>query len=218
LTNAEKLTLGHNPHASVPALLQDCLDAAVDDIVRGRVGGEVRDSTAFAEALNAVRTHAASKVLLVVRAVLPILTEAAAVQSRLTALEAAQGRLPAYVSVTLADVRAQYDSLIRPGFVADTGSLRLPDLLRYLKAMNHRLERAATTAREPDLQRQIDEVEAAYAAWLESLNPRARRGPAARDIGWMIEELRVSLFAQVLGTAHSVSAKRIRAAMTAATP
>ena len=164
------------------------------------------------------RRHAASKVLLVVRAVLPILTEAAAVQSRLTALEAAQGRLPAYVSVTLADVRAQYDSLIRPGFVADTGSLRLPDLLRYLKAMNHRLERAATTAREPDLQRQIDEVEAAYAAWLESLNPRARRGPAARDIGWMIEELRVSLFAQVLGTAHSVSAKRIRAAMTAATP
>ena len=218
LTNAEKLTLGHNPHGSVPALLQDCLDAAVDDIVRGRVGGEVRDSAAFAEALNAVRTHAASKVLLVVRAVLPILTEAAAVQSRLTALEAAQGRLPAYVSVTLADVRAQYDSLIRPGFVADTGSLRLPDLLRYLKAMNHRLERAATTAREPDLQRQIDEVEAAYAAWLESLNPRARRGPAARDIGWMIEELRVSLFAQVLGTAHSVSAKRIRAAMTAATP
>ena len=46
----------------------------------------------------------------------------------------------------------------------------------------------------------------------------SRRGPAARDIGWMIEELRVSLFAQVLGTAHSVSAKRIRAAMTAATP
>ncbi len=78
-------------------------------------------------------------------------------------------------------------------------------------------ERAATNPREPVLQEQVDAVEAAYADLLESLPPTRRAAAEVTDIGWMVEELRVSLFAQTLGTAGPVSEKRVRAAIAAVT-
>jgi ATP-dependent helicase HrpA len=195
----------------VPALLQDCLDAAVDVIVAEHVPGAVRTEEAYAAALTAVRTHAATRVLAVVEAVEPVLALAGQVRRTLESLE--RGAAASRTAATRADVRAQLDSLVRPGFVAATGVGRLRDVQRYLRAMQHRLERAATNPREPVLQQQVDAVEAAYADLLESLPP-ARRGAAeVTGIGWMIEELRVSLFAQSLGTAGPVSEKRVRRAI-----
>jgi ATP-dependent helicase HrpA len=160
-----------------------------------------------------VRTHAATRVLVVVEAVEPVLALAAQVRATLATLE--RGAASARTAATRADVRAQLDSLVRPGFVAGTGVARLRDVQRYLRAAQHRLERAATNAREGVLQAQIDGVEAAYADLLESL-PLVRRGAAdVVDIGWQIEELRVSLFAQALGTPRPVSEKRVRAAIAA---
>ncbi len=213
LSNAQKLALADNPHGSVPALLQDCLDAAVDDIVAEHVPGLVRTQEAYAAALAAVRTHAAARVLVVVEAVEPVLGLAAQVRRTLATLE--HGAASARTAATRADVRAQLDSLVRPGFVAATGVSRLRDVRRYLRAMQHRLERAATNAREPVLQEQVDGVEAAYADLLESLPASRRRAAEVTDLAWMIEELRVSLFAQTLGTARPVSEKRVRAAIAA---
>jgi ATP-dependent helicase HrpA len=62
----------------------------------------------------------------------------------------------------------------------------------------------------------VDAVEAAYADLLESLPPVRRAAPEVADIAWMVEELRVSLFAQTLGTSGPVSEKRVRAAIAAA--
>ena len=216
LSNARKLALADNPHGSVPALLQDCLDAAVDSIVAEHVAGPVRTEEDFTAALAAVRTHAATRVLAVVESVEPILAQASQVRRTLDAM--GQGAAAARTAPTRADVRAQLDSLVRPGFVAATGVARLRDVQRYLRAAQHRLERAATNPREPVLQEQVDAVEAAYADLLESL-PAGRRGAAdVVDIGWMVEELRVSLFAQTLGTAGPVSVKRVRAAIDAVAP
>ena len=92
---------------------------------------------------------------------------------------------------------------------------RLRDVRRYLRAMEHRLERAATNPRERVLQEQVDGVETAYADLLESLPATRRAAADVTDIGWMVEELRVSLFAQSLGTAHPVSEKRVRTAIAA---
>ena len=117
---------------------------------------------------------------------------------------------------TVADVRAQLDGLVRPGFIADTGLERLPDLRRYLRGISLRLERAAENPRrDATHQEAIDGVEAAYADLLDALPPLRRRSPDVVDIGWMIEELRISLFAQSIGTARSVSAKRVRSAIAA---
>jgi ATP-dependent helicase HrpA len=81
-----------------------------------------------------------------------------------------------------------------------------------------RLERAATNPRESQLQDAIDTVETAYADLLESLPAERRRSAEVTDLGWSIEELRVSLFAQSLGTAEKVSEKRIRTAIAALVP
>ncbi|WP_299442227.1 ATP-dependent RNA helicase HrpA [uncultured Phycicoccus sp.] len=214
LSNAQKLALADNPHGSVPALLQDCLDAAVDAIVAEHVTGPVRNRADFDAALAAVRTHSATRVLGVVEAVEPVLVLAAQVRRTLDALD--RGAAAAATAAARADVRAQLDGLVRPGFVAATGVGRLRDLQRYLRAAQHRLERAATNGREPVLQEQVDAVESAYADLLDALPAVGRAAPEVVDIAWMIEELRVGLFAQTLGTAYPVSEKRVRRAIAEA--
>jgi ATP-dependent helicase HrpA len=210
LDNAQKLALGDNPHGSVPALLDDCLACAVDAVVAETRPGPVRDADAFEQALAAVRTHVVTRVLNVVDEVEPVLGLARDVRARLEALTA-----PATANL-VADVRAQLDSLVGPGFVADTGLARLPHLRRYLRAMLQRLEKApGALARDAQAQEVVDRVEEAYADLLDDLAPVERGSQQVREIGWMIEELRVSLFANGLGTAHPVSEKRIRKAMDA---
>ncbi len=218
LTNAQKLALGDNPHGSVPALLDDALACAVDAIVHERDGHRagadgVRDAATFEAVLAAVRTHIATRVLTVVAEVEPVLSAAREVRVRLDGLTA-----PA-TSALVADVRAQLDSLVYGGFIADTGLARLPHLRRYLRAMLQRLEKApsspAALARDAANQEVVDRVEIAYADLLDALPPVERRSAPVRDVGWMVEELRVSLFANGLGTAYPVSEKRIRAAIGA---
>ncbi len=208
LTNAQKLALGNNPHGSVPALLEDCLACAVDAIVGERQDGMVRDAEAFEEVLAAVRTHVATRVLNVVDEVEPVLGLARQVEQGIARLGG-----PA-VAPMAADLRAQLASLVYPGFVADTGMARLPHLRRYLRAMLQRIEKApAALARDAQSQEVVDRVEETYADLLDSLAPVDRRSQPVLDVGWMIEELRVSLFANGLGTAYPVSEKRIRKAM-----
>ena len=210
LTNEQKLALAENPHGSVPKLLEDALAAAVDDIVAQHVAGPVRTRAAFDEALAATRTHVAQRVLTIVAEVEPVLAQRAEILRLLERMTA-----PA-VSVTVADARAQIDGLVRPGFIADTGAERLPDLRRYLRGISLRLEKAAENPRrDATHQEAVDGVESAYADLLDALPPLRRRSADVVAIGWMIEELRVSLFAQTLGTKQSVSAKRVRSAIAA---
>ena len=113
-------------------------------------------------------------------------------------------------------MRAQLAELIRPGFVADTGLARLPDLDRYLRAVLHRLDKAPLDlARDSQRLTEVLDAEAGYAALLASLRPSQRGAAQVTDIAWMIEELRVSLFAQSLGTAYPISVKRIEKAIGA---
>ena len=85
--------------------------------------------------------------------------------------------------------------------------------------MLHRLDKAPLDL--PRDARRLHDVltaEAAYAALLARLRPTQRGASQVTDIGWMIEELRVSLFAQTLGTAYPVSVQRIAKAIAAVAP
>jgi ATP-dependent helicase HrpA len=216
LTNAQKLALGHNPHGSVPALLADCLAAAVDAISDEHVQHAVRTREDYEWALSALRTHVTARVVQIVGLVEPILAKYLALTNQLAALE--QSPNPA-IRPMVADVRAQVRELIRPGFVADAGVARLPDLDRYLRAALHRLDKApGNLARDAQALEQVDLVEGRYADLLERLRPSQRGAEDVVAIGWMIEELRVSLFAQTIGTAYSVSPQRILKAITKIAP
>ena len=99
--------------------------------------------------------------------------------------------------------------LVRPGFVTASGTHRLADLLRYVSGIERRLERVGEDpARDRQRQREVRAVELDYQKLLAALQPSqvTRR---VVDAGWMIEELRVNVFAQSLGVKGQVSPKRI---------
>lgn len=106
------------------------------------------------------------------------------------------------------DIGAQLQRLVGKRFVADTPPAQLPQLPRYLKAVQLRLDKLkADPARDAA---RMAEARVAEARWLKrSAELRGRRDPRLDDYRWLLEELRVSLFAQELRTPQPVSSKRL---------
>jgi ATP-dependent helicase HrpA len=210
LDNPTKLALGHNPHGSVPALLDDCVSAALDDIVAA-CGGPPREGEGFARLRDTVRGELQDVLFDVVRAVAALLTSARNVQNRVSA-----GTTPLLLPA-MVDIRAQLSGLVYPGFVTTTGRARLVDVQRYLRAIERRLDALVSRPdRDRTLMNQVHAVVQEYDQWRASLPPARRDDAAVTDVRWMFEELRVSLFAQTVGTPAPVSDKRIRRAMAEA--
>ncbi|WP_327368851.1 ATP-dependent RNA helicase HrpA [Streptomyces sp. NBC_01217] len=212
LTNQQKLALSRNPHGSIQALFEDCATAAADRLI-GAHGGPAWDEESFRKLYDKVRTD------------LVALTEHTVkqVQQVLAAWQACERRLKATSSLVLVnnvtDARDQLAALVPPGFVTKTGLRRLPDLMRYLVAVDRRLQQMPTAVqRDTTRMDKVHEMQDEY-AWLLEQMPQGRPVPQeVLDIRWMIEELRVSYFAHALGTAYPVSDKRIVKAIDAAAP
>jgi ATP-dependent helicase HrpA len=103
---------------------------------------------------------------------------------------------------------------VYPGFVSATGADRLPDVLRYLQGIERRLDRLAENPnRDREWTARVATVQGHYDELVASLPTARREAPDVRQLRWMIEELRISLFAQTLKTAYPVSEQRIYRAM-----
>ena len=204
-----RLALAASPDGSLAALGDDALDAVLDALI-DRHGGPAWDAAAFRALRDAVRPQVHQELLRCLRGVEAVL-EAARGLDR-TWSEAGAAVPPAAAE----DLRRQRDRLLAPGFVTEAGTARLADLTRYLRAMAIRLSRlpreadvdAARMARVQLVQDAFDVVAARV---------RAGSGTEAElaPVRWMIEEFRVSVFAQALGTAHPVSEQRIFRALDA---
>ncbi|SEE06840.1 ATP-dependent helicase HrpA [Streptomyces sp. 3213] len=212
LTNAQKLALSANPHGSIQALFDDCALAAADKLI-GDFGGPAWDEESYRKLYERVRAEIVDTTVRAVSQVQQVLAAWQACERRLKAANS-----PALLP-NLADVRAQLDALVKPGFVTAAGIRRLPDLMRYLVAADRRLQQMPTgVQRDTTRMEKVHEMQDEYAWLLEQL-PQGRPVPSSvRDIRWMIEELRVSYFAHALGTAYPVSDKRIVKAIDAAAP
>ena len=207
LTTAQKLVLSDNPHGSVPALFADCVSCAVDGLI-AEAGGQARDADGFARVVEHVRPRLHAATYDVVTWAEDILRGAHETRLRLDGL-----RSPA-LGPAVADISAQLDGLIAPGFLTAAGAGRLPALARDVKAAGRRLGKLAENAgRDAQQMAVVHRVQDAYAAALAALPPEARATDAAADIRWQIEELRVSLFAQTIGTPQPVSERRIMTAI-----
>ncbi|WP_067656308.1 ATP-dependent RNA helicase HrpA [Nocardia harenae] len=204
LAPADRLALGRNPYGSLDALVEDCRAAAADELLTAE-GGPVRDPKEFEALVARVRPRFTGTVAAIVRLVAPVLAAA-------TELE---GALADTTERDIADdVRRQLADLVFPGFVSDHGPARLRELPRYLRAATARLHALPASApRDRQGMDQLDRVLTAYAGLLTALPAPRRTTRAVTDIWWMIEELRVSLFAQRLGTPYPISAKRIEKAI-----
>jgi ATP-dependent helicase HrpA len=114
------------------------------------------------------------------------------------------------------DITEQVANLVFPGFLAATPYEHLTSLPRYLRAVQQRLNVLATApARDAPGLATITRVEDAYAE-LVAQAPPGRLPDFVAEIGWLVEELRVSLFAQGLGTRQATSEKRISKAISEA--
>ncbi|MFF8643909.1 ATP-dependent RNA helicase HrpA [Streptomyces sp. NPDC015345] len=212
LTNQQKLALSANPHGSMQALFDDCAMAAADKLIAD-FGGPAWDEESYRKLFDKVRAEIVDTTVRVVGQVQQVLAAWQACERRLKS-----ARSPVLLA-NLADVREQLDSLIKPGFVTETGLGRLPDLMRYMVAADRRLQQMPTNVqRDTSRMEKVHEMRDEYLWLLEQL-PQGRPVPReVLDIRWMIEELRVSYFAHALGTAYPVSDKRIVKAIDAAAP
>jgi ATP-dependent helicase HrpA len=201
-----RLALGANPDGSLAALLEDCADAAVDVLVTTPVWTRADFDAACKR----------------VREALPATTAdiLARVEKSLAALQAVMVALPSKPSAlqadAVADIRAQLAALVGPRFVTVTGAPHLADLTRYLTAIVRRLERLSQSP-QADRERmaRVQAVQAEYDAVVRALSPTRAAADDVRDIARLIQEFRVSLWAQQLGTPRPVSEQRIYRAIDA---
>jgi ATP-dependent helicase HrpA len=203
VTNDVKLALARLGRGSVADLLDECVAATIDVLVTEH-GGPAWDVDAFASLAGAVRDGLVDRAPAVVADATRAVVAAAAVQSRLAGLTT-----PA-LQPAVADARSQVSRLVGPGALLAAGVDRLGDLRRYLRGLERRLERLpADPGRDRKAMAVVHTLEDAYATALAAVAPD-RRDARHDDVLWTLEELRVSLFAQNVGTARPVSEQRVR--------
>ena len=184
----QKLLLATAPYADPAAVIEECRVAALDRLVEQH--GVAWDEAGFDALRDAVRPEVHD---LTVRAVHDVLA-AMAKLAEVTPDDSPAGE----------DVRVQLSWLIHPDFVREMGPQRLPRLALYLEAARRRLQ-APTT----DAVLALYDLEARFHDHQAGLSPWQRQAPDVQHVRWALEELRISLFAQGLGTAFPVSVKRV---------
>lgn len=208
LNNTEKLTFSQNPHGSVSALIADCALAAIDKLTPAELPW---DQASFDALYEQVRAELIDTVFSVTAVVERILASTRRIEKQL------KGTTSLALISALNDIRSQLEQLVFPGFVARTGYAQLSQLPRYLAAIEKRLERLPGNVQRDALgMAAVQRLEDDYDDAVSALLPGRRAGAELAQVRWMIEELRVSLFAVELGTAYSVSEKRIRAVLNKA--
>ncbi|GIG34874.1 ATP-dependent RNA helicase HrpA [Cellulomonas pakistanensis] len=216
-TGTQALTLAASPYPSTEALVADVQLAAVDRLLTehlaGRPATAVRSADAYAAARGFVRDRLEDAVHRVVQDLVAVLATARELDG------AVRDTRSLALLGTVRDVREQGERLVHDGFVSETGAERLPHLARYLRAAAHRLDKAAgNLARDEQLAWQVRDLEQLLGqtcARVTSRTPVPADLAALDEVRWLLEELRVSLFAQQLGTPVPVSEKRIRKALSA---
>ena len=203
LPNKAKLGLYFTPFGRVLDLIDDCIACAVDKLIAD-FGGFVWNEEGFDKLRDFVRENVNEVTVDIAQKVEQILTLTHQLNQRL------KGKMDFTMAFALSDMKSQITGLIYQGFVQKSGYARLPDLLRYLQAIDKRMDKLAQDVnRDRAAMLRVEQVQQAYQQLLAKLPKSKPISDEVAEIRYMIEELRVSLFAQQLGTKYQVSDKRI---------
>ncbi len=207
LPNKAKLGLYFNPYGKVLELIDDCIACGIDKLIAGH-GGPTWREEGYTMLHENVRAKLNDTVVEIAKKVEQILTSVFTINKRL------KGRVDMTMALALSDVKAQMSGLVYRGFVTQNGWNRLADTLRYLHAIERRLEKLPV---DPHSDRarmlKVEKIQQAWSSWFNKLPAVRKEDEDVKAVRWMIEELRVSYFAQQLGTPYPVSEKRIQQAM-----
>jgi ATP-dependent helicase HrpA len=207
LDQRDKLALAGSPYPGVRELLDDLRLAVVGDLVDARPA--VRDEAAYDALLAEARNDHDARLAAALRDLVRALDAWRAADKALS------GRADLHTLPALTDMQAQVGRLVHRGFVAEAGAARLRDYPRWLGAVVHRRERLETqVARDRQLMDQVAGLQQAWLHQVEALPEGRPPGAALREARWMLEDYRVSLWAQHLlatgGSRPKVSDQRIR--------
>ncbi|MGC4110714.1 MAG: ATP-dependent RNA helicase HrpA [Nocardioides sp.] len=203
LDTRQRLGLAGSPYPSVAELLDDVRAAVLTDVVDAHPA--VRTPEEYAALVAAGRDALAARSDQLLLDVLRILADWRETDRMLS------GRAELVTLPALQDMREQLARLVGPGFLAEAGADRLRRFPTYLAAIRYRRERLdEQVARDRQLMDQVRPLDEAYLHQRAALQPGRPPGEHLRRVRWMLEEYRVSLFAQQLGTDAPVSDQRIR--------
>ena len=203
LPNKAKLGLYFTPFGRVLDLIDDCIACAVDKLIAD-FGGFVWNEEGFDKLRDFVRENVNEVTVDIAQKVEQILTLTHQLNQRL------KGKMDFTMAFALSDMKSQISGLIYQGFVQKSGYARLPDLLRYLQSIDKRMDKLAQDVnRDRAAMLRVEQVQQAYQQLLAKLPKSKPISNEVAEIRYVIEELRVNLFAQQLGTKYQVSDKRI---------
>lgn len=209
LPNKAKLGLYFTPFGKVAELIDDCIACGCDQLMQQH-GGLSWDNDTFQQQKEIIRGELNEVVVKIAAQVEQILTAAHGIRKLF------KGKMTLELAFAHSDIQAQLERLIHKGFVTATGAARLPDLLRYLKGIERRMEKIPVDAnRDRMYMLKVQHVEQAYQQLVGKLGKGQAIPEEVSNVRWMIEELRISYFAQVLGTPYPVSDKRVLQAIEA---
>ena len=203
LPNKAKLGLYFTPFGRVLDLIDDCIACAVDKLIAD-FGGFVWNEEGFDKLRDFVRENVNEVTVDIAQKIEQILTLTHQLNQRL------KGKMDFTMAFALSDMKSQISGLIYQGFVQKSGYARLSDLLRYLQAIDKRMDKLVQDVnRDRAAMLRVEQVQQAYQQLLAKLPKSKPISDEVAEIRYMIEELRVSLFAQQLGTKYQVSEKRV---------
>lgn len=209
LPNKAKLGLYFTPFGKVAELIDDCIACGCDQLMQQH-GGLSWDNETFQQQKEVVRGELNEAVVKIAAQVEQILTAAHGIRKLF------KGKMTLELAFAHSDIQAQLERLIHRGFVTETGAVRLPDLFRYMKGIERRMEKIPVDAnRDRMYMLKVQHVEQAYQQLVGKLGKGQAIPEEVRNVRWMIEELRISYFAQMLGTPYPVSDKRVLQAIEA---
>ena len=203
LDNATKLGLAGSPYPQVAELADDCVLAALGELVDQ--AGPVWDEAAFATLLDRARRELPERARAVLQQVHRVLAEWRAADREL------HGRVDLALLPSMNDMRQHLGRLVARGFVADAGAAALRSYPRYLGALLERRRRLEESpSRDLELMGRVSEFQQAWDQRIAAVPPGRPPGAQLEQLRWLVEEFRVSLWAQQLGTAVPVSDARLR--------
>ena len=210
LSPAEKLAFASSPYPNSAALVADCTYTAIDALVPDDAP---MTKQAYQQVAEAVQQELIDTTFQVTSVVAKILDLSRQVDRRIRQIRSLA------LAATAADLRAHHDRLVGHRFVSSTGWAHLRHIPRYLEGIGIRLDTldAGGALQRDGLNMQtVQALEQDYATLLDQAPAGVPTPSAITEIFWLLQELRISLFAQQLGTATRVSEKRVRQAIGAA--
>ncbi|EPE37451.1 ATP-dependent RNA helicase hrpA [Candidatus Photodesmus katoptron] len=207
LPNKFKLGIYFRSYGEVFYIVDDCINCTINKLVEEK-GGLVWNALDFQSIINYIRIKSSDTFIFIAE-------QAESILGCVFSINETLKKDSNFInSLAFLDIKNQLDGLIFNGFLTKHGWRKLPDILRYVQAIKVRIEKLKINPEKDNFyMSKLELLTKEHKKTLNSISSSIDISDNLKKVRWMLEELRVSYFAQHLGTASSVSEKKVRKAI-----